>query len=145
MTDERPALGVLMFVAHRSIERRVMARLAAVGADDITLAQSRVVQRLAPEPMRLTDLAEQAGVTKQTAGGIVDQLEAAGYLVRVPDPSDRRARLVTLSDRGVELCEIAAREVEAIEQEWRDHLGADDFAALEKSLIRLREIADPYR
>ena len=81
-----------MFVAHRSIERRVMARLAAVGADDITLAQSRVVQRLAPEPMRLTDLAEQAGVTKQTAGGIVDQLEAAGYLVRFPDPSDRRAR-----------------------------------------------------
>ena len=145
MTDERPALGVLMFVAHRSIERRVMARLAAVGADDITLAQSRVVQRLAPEPMRLTDLAEQAGVTKQTAGGIVDQLEAAGYLVRVPDPSDRRARLVTLSDRGVELCEIAAREVQTIEQEWRDHLGADDFAALEKSLIRLREITDPYR
>ncbi|ASR02914.1 MarR family winged helix-turn-helix transcriptional regulator [Gordonia rubripertincta] len=144
MTDERPALGVLMFVAHRSIERRVMARLAAAGADDITLAQSRVVQRLAPEPMRLTDLAEQAGVTKQTAGGIVDQLEAAGYLVRVPDPSDRRARLVTLSDRGVELCEIAAQEVEAIEQEWRDHLGADDFAALEKSLIRLREVTDPY-
>lgn len=86
MPDELPALGVLMFVAHRSIERRVMARLADAGADDITLAQSRVVQRLAPEPMRLTDLAEQAGVTKQTAGGIVDQLEAAGYLMRVPDP-----------------------------------------------------------
>ncbi|KAF0967675.1 MULTISPECIES: MarR family winged helix-turn-helix transcriptional regulator [Gordonia] len=145
MTDERPALGVLMFVAHRSIERRVMARLADAGADDITLAQSRVVQRLAPEPMRLTDLAEQAGVTKQTAGGIVDQLEAAGYLMRVPDPSDRRARLVTLSDRGVELCEIAAREVDAIELEWRDQLGADDYAALERSLIRLREITDPYR
>ncbi|MEO9328827.1 MarR family winged helix-turn-helix transcriptional regulator [Gordonia aurantiaca] len=145
MSDDRPPLGVLMFVAHRYLERRVMARLAAEGADDITLAQARVMQRLAPEPMRLTDLAEQAGVTKQTAGGIVDQLESAGYLLRVADPSDRRARLVTLSERGIELCVRAADEVEQIEGEWRAHLGDDDFAALEKTMTRLREITDPYR
>ncbi|WP_168698880.1 MarR family winged helix-turn-helix transcriptional regulator [Gordonia paraffinivorans] len=145
MADERPPLGVLMFVAHRHMERRVMARLAEEGADDITLAQARVMQRLAPEPMRLTDLAEQAGVTKQTAGGIVDQLEAARYLRRVSDPTDRRARLVTLSERGEELCAIAAREVESIEDDWREYLGDDDFDLLEKTMTRLREITDPYR
>ncbi|WP_439033146.1 MarR family winged helix-turn-helix transcriptional regulator [Gordonia terrae] len=134
-----------MYVAHRATERRVVARIAEEGASDITPAQSRILQRLAPEPMRLTELAEQAGVTKQTAGGIVDQLEAAGYLTRVSDPSDRRARLVTLSDRGVALCEVAACEVDAQEQEWRAHLGADQFAALEKALRSLREITDPYR
>ncbi|MCX2753234.1 MULTISPECIES: MarR family winged helix-turn-helix transcriptional regulator [Gordonia] len=140
-----PQIAVLMFIAHRATERRVLARIAEEGADDITPAQSRVLQRLAPEPMRLTDLAEQAGVTKQTAGGIVDQLEAAGYLTRVPDPSDRRARLVTLSERGVHLCEVAAREVEAQQQEWREHLGDAQFAALEKALRSLRDVTDPYR
>lgn len=134
-----------MFVAHRAVERRVLARIAEEGADDITPAQSRVLQRLAPEPMRLTDLAEQAGVTKQTAGGIVDQLEVAGYLTRVPDPTDRRARLVTLSERGERLCEVAAREVDKQQQEWREHLGAERFAVLEAALRSLREITDPYR
>lgn len=134
-----------MFTAHRAIEWRVMERIAKAGAAEITLAQARVLQRLAPEPMRLTDLAEQAGVTKQTAGGIVDQLESAGYLIRVPDPTDRRARLVTLSERGDELCAIAAREVEVVEQEWREHLGSDQYSALEKGLVALREITDPYR
>lgn len=134
-----------MFVAHRAVERRVLARIAEEGADDITPAQSRVLQRLAPEPMRLTDLAEQAGITKQTAGGIVDQLEVAGYLTRVPDPTDRRARLVTLSERGERLCEVAAREVDKQQQEWREHLGAERFAVLEAALRSLREITDPYR
>ncbi|PKZ66302.1 MarR family transcriptional regulator [Gordonia terrae] len=145
MTDDQPPIAVLMFVAHRAVERRVLARIAEEGADDITPAQSRVLQRLAPEPMRLTDLAEQAGITKQTAGGIVDQLEVAGYLTRVPDPTDRRARLVTLSERGERLCEVAAREVDKQQQEWREHLGAERFAVLEAALRSLREITDPYR
>ncbi|MEE3852699.1 MarR family transcriptional regulator [Gordonia sp. LSe1-13] len=145
MTDDQPPTGVLMFIAHRATEQRVMTRMAEVGATDITLAQARLLQRLAPEPMRLTDLAEQAGVTKQTAGGLVDQLEAAGYLRRVPDPSDGRARLVTLSERAVELCALAAREVEVVESEWREYLGASRFDDMRAALISLREITDPYR
>ncbi|MGV9710468.1 MarR family winged helix-turn-helix transcriptional regulator [Gordonia sp. NPDC003424] len=145
MADDQPATGVLMFIAHRATEQRVMARMADAGAGDITLAQARLLQRLAPEPMRLTDLAEQAGVTKQTAGGLVDQLEAMGYLRRVPDPSDGRARLVTLSDRAIALCATAAREVELVEAEWREYLGDKQFDALRTGLIALREITDPYR
>lgn len=61
-------------------------------------------------------------MTKQTAGALVDQLERAGYVVRQPDPSDARARLVTLSDRGAELCRMAAEEVAQLEDQWRDHL-----------------------
>ncbi|MYR05000.1 MarR family transcriptional regulator [Gordonia sp. SID5947] len=144
MSDD-PPIAVLMFVAHRAAEARVMARIAVAGAADITFAQARLMQRLAPEPMRLTDLAEQAGITKQTAGGLVDQLETAGYLMRVPDPSDGRARLVTLSEQGARLCEIAAHEVEVVENEWREHLGANRFDDLRQCLVDLREITDPYR
>ncbi|MGZ6779596.1 MAG: MarR family winged helix-turn-helix transcriptional regulator [Mycobacterium sp.] len=46
-------------------------------------------------------------MTKQTAGGLIDELEANGYVARRPDPADARARLVMLTDRGERLCETA--------------------------------------
>lgn len=134
-----------MFIGHRAVETRVMEALAAVGADDITLAQSRLMQRLDPRGMRLTDLAEQARVTKQTAGALVDQLERAGYVVRTPDPSDARARLVTLSDKGSAVCRTAGEEVARVEDEWRKYLGERRFTQLRDALTALREITDPYR
>ncbi|WP_396883240.1 MarR family winged helix-turn-helix transcriptional regulator [Mycobacterium sp. SMC-4] len=133
-----------MFIAHRDVETRVMDALADAGISDITQAQSRLMQRLDPAGMRLTDLAEQARVTKQTAGALVDQLERAGYVRRLPDPSDARARLVTLSDKGVRTCRIAAAEIGRVEAQWRNHLGDNAFDALRTALIALREITDPY-
>ncbi|MDZ4267569.1 MAG: MarR family transcriptional regulator [Mycobacterium sp.] len=144
MDDDQPGIAVLMFVAHRDVESRAMAALAEAGIDDITIAQSRLLQRLSPEGMRLTDLAEQARVTKQTAGALVDQLERAGYVVRRPDPSDARARLVTLSDTGLRVCRMADTEVARVEATWRKHLGDKAFDQLRTALISLREITDPY-
>lgn len=142
--DEQPGIAVLMFIAHRDVESRVMAALAASGIEDLTIAQSRLMQRLDSESMRLTDLAEQARVTKQTAGALVDQLESAGYATREPDPSDARARLVTLSDKGADVCRMAAAEVARVEKRWRKHLGDRAFDDLRTALISLREITDPY-
>jgi len=133
-----------MFIGHRAAEARVMDALAGAGADDITLAQSRLLQRMSKTGIRLKDLAEQAGVTKQTAGALVDQLERSGYVRRVPDPSDARARLVTLSDKGVALCEAASTELAKIEDDWRTHLGEESYAQMRASLIALRQITDPY-
>lgn len=100
---------------------------------------------LQPDGIRLTDLAEQASVTKQTTGALVDELERAGYVVRKPDPADARARLVTLSARGRRLCAAAASELAKVEAEWREHLGTEAFTALTGALVALREITDPYR
>src|SRR3712207_8974907 len=85
------------------MENRIFAALAQAGFDDFTLAQARVMQRIGPEGTRLTQLAEAAQVTKQTAGHLVDQLERAGYVRRVPDPTDARARLVQMAERGLEV------------------------------------------
>jgi DNA-binding MarR family transcriptional regulator len=142
---DAPNAATLMFIGHRAVEARVMEALAAAGAHDITLAQSRLLQRLDPRGMRLTDLAQQARVTKQTAGALVDQLERAGYVVRALDPSDARARLVTLSDKGLALCQTAATEVARVEDQWREFLGDKKFDQMNDALIALREITDPYR
>jgi DNA-binding MarR family transcriptional regulator len=142
---EEPRLGILLFVAYRAMESRAMEALAAAGIDDITLAQARVFERVGPRGTRLTDLAEQAQVTKQTAKFLVDQLERAGYVERRPDPTDRRARLICVSRRGARAVRLANAEVARVEAEWEDHLGARDMARLRRTLVRLREITDPYR
>lgn len=138
-------LGLLCFFPHRAMETRVMDALAAAGFDDVTLAQARVFQRVGPDGTRLTDLAEQARVSKQTTTFLVDQLERAGYVERVPDPRDARARLVRIAARGREAIAMA-RQIEAeVEAEWAAHLGKRDTETLRRILTDLRTVTDPYR
>jgi DNA-binding MarR family transcriptional regulator len=143
--SDEPTSALLMFIAHRAAEARVFEAVRAAGSDDLTLAQSRIAQRLNREGIRVTEIAEQAGVTKQTAGALVDELEANGYVTREPDPADARARLVVLTDRGERLCATAATEVAKIEAEWRAHLGAKAYDELRAALVSLRDVTDPYR
>src|SRR4051794_40770136 len=138
-------IGLLCFIAYRAMEDRVLRDLAAAGFDDITVAQARVFARIGPNGTRLTELAEQARVTKQTAGFLVDQLERAGYVRREADPTDARARLVVIAERGLAAVEVARRTEAAVQAEWTTHLGRRATAQLEQTLTRLREIADPYR
>ncbi|MGK5113351.1 MULTISPECIES: MarR family winged helix-turn-helix transcriptional regulator [unclassified Geodermatophilus] len=144
-TGQRQNLGLLCFYPSRAMEARLLAELAAAGFDDITIAQGRIAARIGPAGTRLTDLAEQALVTKQTAGHLVDQLERSGYVRRVPDPTDGRARLVTMAERGQRVVEVARRVEAQVEAEWTVHLGEEATAALRAALERLREITDPYR
>lgn len=138
-------LGLLLFLSYRAMETRVFEGLAAAGFDDFTPAQARVFQRIAPGGSRLTDLAEQAGITKQSAGFLVDRLELAGYVERVPDPADGRARLVRVAERGARSVEASRGIVAEVEAEWTAHLGARRTAQLRDILTDLREITDPWR
>ncbi|MFI6366421.1 MarR family winged helix-turn-helix transcriptional regulator [Nocardia sp. NPDC050630] len=144
MADGEMNVGLLMFIAYRSMEDRIFADLAESGYDDVTVAQGRLAARIGADGSRVTELAEQAQVTKQTAGFLVDQLERAGYVRRVPDPSDGRARLVVLSERGVKMAAYANSVADRIEAEWATHLGAQRMRQLRDIMARLREITDPY-
>jgi DNA-binding MarR family transcriptional regulator len=138
-------VGLLLFIPYRAMETRVFQALAAAGFADFTPAQARVMQRIGPEGTRLTELAEAAQVTKQTAGFLIDQLERAGYVRRTPDPSDARARLVRIAERGAAAKPVAEAVVAEVEAEWRAHLGERRWGQLRDALTRLREITDPYR
>jgi DNA-binding MarR family transcriptional regulator len=137
-------IGLLLYIPYRALEQRVFDALAAAGFDDFTSAQARVFQRIAPGGSRLTDLAEQAQITKQSAGFLVDQLERAGYVERVPDPTDARARLIRITDRGAKAIPLAAAAVADVEAEWTKHLGKQRMHQLRQILTRLRQITDPY-
>jgi DNA-binding MarR family transcriptional regulator len=145
-TDQQDELniGLLCYIVARAMETRVIEAMAKAGYDDVTVAQGRLFARIGPDGTRITDLAEQARVTKQTAGFLVDQLERAGYVRRVPDPTDARARLVRIAPRGEEAVKIARVAEAEVEAEWTRHLGKQATSQLRRALTRLREITDPY-
>ncbi|GAB3074929.1 MarR family winged helix-turn-helix transcriptional regulator [Pedococcus soli] len=134
---------MLLFIPSRSMEVRVLAAVNEAGYD-VTMAQGKVFQRIAPDGSRLTDLAAAAEVTKQSAGFIVDQLVAKGFLERVPDPADARARLIRLTALGHAVVEVARPVQQQIEAEWVEHLGVQRAKELYATLVELRKITDPF-
>ena len=144
MTRELPT-SLLMFIAARAAADRIFRALHDAGFDDVTIAQSRLMMGLDTEGTRLSVLAERAQIAKQTATALVDKLERAGYVERVPDPSDGRARLVRMTPRGEAALPTARAEEDRIEAEWRNHLGAERMDQLRQALTSLRDITDPYR
>ena len=144
MQRELPT-SLLMFIASRAAANRVFEAIRRCGFEDLTIAQSRLLMGIDPGGTRLSVVADRAQVAKQTATALVDKLERAGYVERVPDPTDGRARLVRLTARAEQAIPHARAEESRIEREWRAHLGSDRMRQLRDALTELREITDPYR
>ena len=91
-----------------------------------------VIIHLDLEGSRLTDLADRAGMTKQAMGKLVDELEAVGYVYRIADPIDGRAKVVCFSNAGIKLLQDSDTVVTEIWQSYADLIG-------EANLIKLRD------
>jgi DNA-binding MarR family transcriptional regulator len=102
--------------------------------DDLRITHGCVFRYVRETGMRLTEIAERANVTKQSAGEIVDDLVERGYVERMPDPADRRAKLVCLTARGERAQEFGFRAFAAIEERWAERFGAGRIAELRKTL-----------
>lgn len=126
-----------MAIASRYAERRILQRVTQAGHADLTVAQARLMAHLDDDGTRLTELAFRAGVTKQTAHVLVGQLESRGYVSRVPDPADGRARLIVLADRGLEVQKVARTGEAEVLAQWREALGAGDLGELQRVVLAL--------
>ena len=121
-SDQR-MIGALLRIPFQATVARVHAGLVARGYRDLRPAHLVVFQHLSPGGSRQTDLAERAQMTKQSMGYLIDYLEERGYVARIPDPKDRRARLVVLTERGRDVERAARAELAALEAEWDAALG----------------------
>lgn len=133
-----------MYVASRSLETRAYDAAVAAGASDLTPTQARLMAQIDPDGTRVVTLAARARTTKQSATSLVDQLERAGYVERVPDPADGRAKLVRLTPRARTVGVAADAEVARALAEWEEHLGASRMRELEETMVMLRGITDPW-
>src|SRR3712207_1578799 len=122
-----------------------LQRRSGRGVESTRSAATAAAARIGPDGTRVSDLAAQARVTKQSAAFLVEQLEAAGYVERVPDPSDGRARLVRLTSRAEAVVAAAGAEVTQVLDEWAEHVGPERLQAMYDVLRDLREVTDPWR
>lgn len=133
----RHTLVTLLSDAGRAMRDELVQRLAALGYPGIRPAHSRVFENLDPEGTRLTELAERAQLTHPSMSELVGTLERLGYLERVPDPGDGRARLVRLTTEGRALQRVALAEIAEIEDAWLGRLGPDVGPGLRDALTAL--------
>lgn len=139
---QRPNVGIFLRDSYQEVVRRVSEGLVDAGFDDLRPAHTAVFQHIEAGGSRLTALAERAQITKQSMGYLVDYLEERGYLERRPDPTDRRAALVCLTERGWAQIRAALAIIATVEQEWTNELGEERMEQLRELLSELRQIID---
>ncbi len=128
----------------------ITQRMEAAGWPDAPSRHYPVFENIDPEGTRLTVLASRAGISHQAMGELVAELEQRAIVERVPDPTDRRARLIRLTDEGRAVVRAALREIAAIERSWARRwqqagLVGDLRTALETALSESDVRAEPRR
>lgn len=102
-------------------------------------SHSAVFAQISPDGSRLTDLARGAGMTPQAMGELVDELEAMDYVARRHDPTDRRAKLIVLTEKGEACIAAGVQTIRGLEDRITDKLGERGHRQLRNMLAKLLE------
>ena len=132
-----PTVPALVQLVAASGAPHLRAALAAAGLDGIRPAQSAVLVPLAAGGQHASDLADRFGVSRQAVAQAIAALERHGYVTRVPDPADARARLIELTPRGRQALRVMRSNALDLEKRWQGILGERRLAALRKILQML--------
>lgn len=130
-------LAILLREPFRIGSELLHRRLAERGHPDVRPPHGNVFQYLDDAGTRVSVLAQRAQITKQSMAELVAHLERYGYVERIPDPGDRRAKLVRATARGSEVYAIARQVVAEIEQQWTERLGKAKMRQLRELLEEL--------
>ena len=131
--DETPLL-LLLVVAERHLAGALQEHLVAAGFVDHRLVHHNVMAHITRDGIRLTELAERAGMTKQAMSELVLDLEELGYLRREPDPTDGRAKLIRLTKKGLAAVSAATLALRKMDTALDDRLPKDSLRALRRGL-----------
>jgi DNA-binding MarR family transcriptional regulator len=136
MTDSSHGLpsSALLRAAYNALAARIFASVVS-DFDDLRPSHGNAMEQLELEDgLRLTDLATRAGITVQSMGELVDDLEVKGYVERRPDPDDRRAKRIYLTDRGQKNARVAKRATAEVENHLAELLGRQRYHLLRRTL-----------
>ena len=132
-------LGFLLREPVRIGNAVIAERLVERGHPQIRPPHNNVFQFLDADGTRVSVLAERAAITKQAMAELVAHLERHGYVERIPDPTDGRAKLVRTTPRGSDVYEVAREVVGEMEANWTRRVGARRMRELRATLTELNE------
>jgi DNA-binding MarR family transcriptional regulator len=137
LVREDPGLGMLAAQLLFAVQDELYRRLAAAGYRDLRPRHGIVIAYLDHQGSRATELAALSGRHKQLIGRTVDELEALGYVTRIPDPTDRRAKLVVPTPRGRAVMGLSDQIMAGLGARAAEAVGADAYAQFRRTLQRL--------
>ena len=131
MSSDRRKIGQLLVQMTRLFRKDLFARLSdQAGLAGIRPSHLHVFANMVGGGRRLTELADAASMSLSSMQELVDDLERHGIVERQPDPSDRRAKLIVLTDKGLAALAPAGSIIEGLEREYADRIGDERFEAM---------------
>ncbi len=121
----------------RDLFARMRPELASSLVEGLRFSHVRVIAGVPPEGSSVTALAERIGMTKQGCGQFVDQLTRTGHLRTLPDPGDRRVRLVLRTPLGDRFLDSMYASVRELEERFADEVGRQRYATFRSVLEEL--------
>ncbi|HEY2766698.1 MAG TPA: MarR family winged helix-turn-helix transcriptional regulator [Solirubrobacteraceae bacterium] len=137
-TDQH--LVALLESVKQDLLEEMYRRVAAAGYPGLRPSHGCVFRYLDVDGSRLSELAEKSGMTKQAFGEHVANVEALGYVVRIPDPEDGRAKRVVPTPRGREALILGRQVFADLEREWAEAIGVERVAALRETLREIHRL-----
>ncbi|MCA0455276.1 MAG: MarR family winged helix-turn-helix transcriptional regulator [Chloroflexi bacterium] len=131
-------IGRLLNLAMRDFQTRCAEKLHARGYTQLSATHLTILSYIEPAGSRIVTLAERAGMTKQSMGDLIRELEAQGYVERSPDPSDKRAVIIKMAQENGNFMSDAFAIMAEIQAEYAAALGGnglDDLRGLLKRLL----------
>jgi DNA-binding MarR family transcriptional regulator len=138
---DRVAVGQLLGRLLRHFRTELLAAAAASGFSDVREPHLQIFGNLYGGA-RLTDLANRAQLSLAATSELVNDLQRLGYVQRLPDPVDGRAKLIVPTDRGRAALAAAGDRVAHIEEHWADLVGDERFAATCRAMQDLLDALD---
>ncbi len=130
-------IGRLLYGGHRLFERLAISNLRNLGFADLRLSHLVLIRDLPLTGRRTTEIAEASSMTKQAVGQLAIELERAGYVKRLTDPTDGRAKIVKYTNRGEGLVAIIPKVLRTTEGEIEAMIGRSAFRELRRGLLKL--------
>jgi DNA-binding MarR family transcriptional regulator len=132
----RTVPGLVQLLARHGAER-LRADFAAAGMPELRPVHALLLVPLLGGGRHASSLAADLGVTRQAVAQVVATLERDGYVRRIVDPGDARAKLVCLTPRGRAALRAMRASALATEEGWRRQLGDSRLAELRAILLDL--------
>lgn len=128
-------VGQALLDVAKDFQKSALEKYSRAGHRQLQSAHQAVLTYLSLDGTRLTELAERASMTKQAMGQLVDEVERLGYVERIPDPSDGRAKIVRFTRKGRMLIKAGTEIGDEIQQKYASLIG-------DKKMRRLRDLLE---
>jgi DNA-binding MarR family transcriptional regulator len=135
--DFPPAIGALLRLAWQALRERIYEGVHKAGYTDLSRANVFLLRWPPFDGLRPSEIATRTQLSRQAINDLLSDMEKGGYLQRLPDPTDGRARIVRFTQRGWDLTQVIREMSFTTEREWRGAIGEARYAEFRETLGEL--------